>query len=581
MKTNKVKTVAQQQRWLYAYAAISVLSMIIGIMHVFHSQLPMPAKGPYFTPGEQHIFILQSVILNIFMDTAVIVYMLTAKKVKHVLILLYVLLAFEVLALPFLFTHFMNVKFSLLQSAVTILQACSTAAIIILMQGVKREDKNQKKTVQHRVKVVKATAVPEGPAGWRRFRKVIRILFRINTVMYGLNLFWVGALLLSLKHDRLTVLRLFIPFILMGILYVFPYYKLKSKQLAVYVGSLLLVSALTILSLQIPVHVGHAAPASLPPPPYGLINVSIWMFFRLSPAFVVYAVLICFDATSSWTKQIARIDEDKRAAVTLFWVFLFIGSLILGSIVRTHSAAPTVNNAPQQLVAFISKKYNFQIGFPGTPSVTNATEKASSGNLPVPYTIFNTHTDNDGGLNQVYDVYAYDWPDADGTLTGLSQAELKSSLEGYADNDIANNNGKLVNMKSFYLYSGQKLAVEAHYTVYQQYYGNVSEYVRVISNGQFEYDIEASGISQADFEKFADSFQIVGTIIPDTNDTRSSDTINMGDAASQSMSIGSTANMPSGQPSDGNAVNQPSGQTNNGTVSNTPTDNSSLQPSTD
>jgi hypothetical protein len=174
----------------------------------------------------------------------------------------------------------------------------------------------------------------------------IKGALRLFVAGFGLTLAGVGMVLVWDGH--LTMSRVLgVVLLILGLLYVTPYYILKRHLLVAYVGLLVLVSAAAIYCLYQPLSDVVPAPALWPYPgtttdPFFLIA---WSAFHASIVFIFWNTLIVIDIVTAKLKTVPGHKTDQRTALVLSLPIVILVAILLGNYVRTYKTPPPTHNA--------------------------------------------------------------------------------------------------------------------------------------------------------------------------------------------------------------------------------------------
>jgi|GEM_PF-5048784 len=96
MSKDKSKTVAQRCYWLYAYVAVVFLSSVSGIVKGL--RMP-PAVITGLSPQAAHMLFVAILFISAVIYAWLIIYLVTSKNIKRILLILKVMLVVRLLAL--------------------------------------------------------------------------------------------------------------------------------------------------------------------------------------------------------------------------------------------------------------------------------------------------------------------------------------------------------------------------------------------------------------------------------------------------------------------------------------------------
>lgn len=154
----------------------------------------------------------------------------------------------------------------------------------------------------------------------------------------------------------------------------------------------------------------------------------------------------------------------------------------------------------------------FKIAFPYAVNVQNDTVQFDPGTKQVsfPYRIYSSTNRQD---TQVYLVFAYEWPAQNTDFANMDQPTLKATLTSFIKSDLQAYDATIISTEDTqqHILSGHTFAEQAYFSFQSQGH-TVYGHIRSFTVGNYEYDIEAQGITESDFDSFADSFEFTGTV---------------------------------------------------------------------
>jgi len=301
----KSGTVASRQPWLYIYALYLLLSTIISSAIALHTKLPSS-----FSQQTQHRILIFDMMYTIVINGALVLYFVTEKSIRRILVVLKILFVLNVIALPFDIWK----KHSLWLA----LPLMATAFGFTMLTLLSKTKTAERETGIYQEQIVHYTI-------GSKISKMMRYLFRFSAFNYGATIIFIGMLLWPSSHISLA-LRYAVPLFALGIAYSFPYYLLKWRLRLVYTVVLIAITTAAIICLHLSPEPNKPAPADLPISiaihnPFALLE---WIFFHSSSVFAFFSILVIIDAIASKLKALDAKYEEYRAVIMLTILFLLI-----------------------------------------------------------------------------------------------------------------------------------------------------------------------------------------------------------------------------------------------------------------
>jgi hypothetical protein len=302
-----------------------VIGSIVGL-----AQHSYPAAASRYTAHELHALLILAFASTIGLYGALAVWLSLSKNLRAIRTGLLVLFIFQGMSLAAMFVRPTAIGFLLAASQM----AATWMALRSLPKPVPREDAAAT-DVHTKGSPAHASSRPRSTS--YIVKKILKIIFRYCVVSFGFILLWVGISLLT--DGKSLDFKYGVLLILLGLLYVIPYYLIKLFRLwQTYIGALLLLTLVVVFALHEPIRPGLPAPAALPlvigsPDAF---DHMIWIAFHATPAFVFYGIGILLDIL------LLRVNlGEKRQSV----VALGISSLFLATFIALTSG-PKVTVLP-------------------------------------------------------------------------------------------------------------------------------------------------------------------------------------------------------------------------------------------
>lgn len=310
---NKSESVAKKYRWLYLYAVlIMVLVVISGIVSAKAMPELRMLNTPFVTNRDIHLLTVSSAVFSIVANAALMAYIVLSKRVRRVLALLIVLDVLQLVGLVSL--AFQPTVYAIVSASA---QFLLTLGATLWLYRASQEER---------------AVMPRWVRTSSIFAIIVRVIFRLFAISLGASLL-VAAALVSIGAHSMW-LRLGLPVGLLGILLATPYYMLRKLPLAAYSLALAAAGIWTLVSLHTHLWPGYPAPAQLPFPVKfdGIVSLNVWSILHAGGVMAMFGVLILIDTALAVLKRSDMVDEGKRQiktivlALTVLGVFVFTGA---------------------------------------------------------------------------------------------------------------------------------------------------------------------------------------------------------------------------------------------------------------
>lgn len=593
-RSKKLKTVAQKFPLLYAFAAFSIFLNVIGVLLSYFYTDQVFNKQVLKSSGLDQHFVHQSMILGIIFSVllygAQAIYLTLSKNFKGVYLLCKIILVLDLIGaciLPFAVFGNRYGYNAILKIYITV---SVVAQLVVLIKILRQLSKAKVRELRYAPAQPKSKFLRKIPKNYvppkpillpNTFTTVLKVILRIIAGSWALVTIFIGVLV-SFGPSAHPI-TLGIPLILVGILYLTPYYVLNKKLNVVYTCLLIIMTATLVLLLHLPLKNGLPAPAGLPAPilfnhstqTIDVVASYAFIVFHSQGFIVPISLLIVTDSILGIVKYSALSDNAKQALKMLMLSGVILSLIVLLGVAQNNASKrsePDYRNTNycsrstlhigqvrltycSSTPNFISSKYQFGIDFPKKPGEDDCTTRLDKNDL-LPCTDYSVSLNHN---TQIYSVFAYNWPNQGNDFIDMSESDLKTSLKSFINTDVQALDAKLISLKYKQLFKGQTIAAEAKFS-FKVKNGTVYGYITEFTYGYYEYDIETQGVSQLEHDSFINSFKYYGydSSPPDNS----------------SDSIGNVSGSPTNGtgPGKSTVVNRPSDVPSDGSVSGEPTD---------
>jgi hypothetical protein len=209
----------------------------------------------------------------------------------------------------------------------------------------------------------------------------------------------------------------------------------------------------------------------------------------------IFLITLYFELNKDKDIKTKKSKGNKKADLSITEIIIIISFLIVGGgILIYRNGNKQINNVTDSVSntkEYVSVEHGFKIDFPGMPEVDR--QNVSSGSIQIPVTIYTVESADKNSV----------WITGVNDFTGIDINET-SALENGINAAVQNTPGsKLIDSK-FSNFLGFK-SIDAHYTVPSN--GTTYDgYIKYFIKGSKAYSILTIGVTESDFNKFADSF---------------------------------------------------------------------------